>query len=70
MNNRGRQSRPPPEERDSTMKQFKIEYYGKGRIIKAAYVLAKNKTDALLKLRAKDETVLEILCIRNLDFED
>ena len=52
------------------MKQFKIEYYGKGRIIKSAYILAKNKTDALLKFRATGETVLEVLCVRNLDFNE
>lgn len=52
------------------MKRFKIEYYGRGRMINAVVILAKNKADALAKLRDTGETVLEILCVRNLDFED
>lgn len=52
------------------MKRFKIEYYGKGCFVKSAYVLGKNKADALLRFRATGETVLEVICVRNLDFNE
>lgn len=51
--------------------RFDVEYYGKGRFVKSAVVLAENKADAILRLRATGETVLEIICVRNLDgFEE
>lgn len=50
-----------------TMRRYAIEYYGKGRFVNAVTVTAKNRADALLRFRATGETVLEIICVRNLD---
>ena len=50
------------------MKRFEVEYYGRGCYVNRAVIIAKNKTDALLKLHASGEKVVEIICVRNLDF--
>lgn len=52
------------------MKRFEIEYYGRGCYVNRTVILAKTKTDALLKLHATGEKVVEIICVRNLDFPD
>lgn len=52
------------------MKRFVIEYYGGGGMIRKFYVHAKNKADALARLHATGAIVLEIICVRNLDFPD
>jgi hypothetical protein len=52
------------------MKRFEIEYYGRGCYVNRTVILAKTKTDALLKLHDSGEKVVEIICVRNLDFPD
>ena len=52
------------------MKRFVIEFYGRGLIVRNEYVLAENKTDALLKFRALGVPAYEIICVRNLDFNE
>lgn len=49
------------------MRRFEIEYYGKGRFVKSVVIMAKNRADALSRLRATGEIVLEVICVRNLD---
>lgn len=52
------------------MKRFEIEYFGRGCYVNKTVILAKNRTDALLKLHATGEKVFEIISVRNLDFPD
>jgi len=46
---------------------WSITYYGSGCYIRSKTILAKNREDAIRKLRESGERVIEIISVRRID---
>lgn len=45
------------------MYEYVVKFYGSGRFVKAVYVYANSKADAVMSAR-KDNEIIEIICCR------